>query len=305
MKCLVSGSTGLIGTALVSHLKKTGNSVHRLVRKPSSSENEIYWQPETGIDQSKLEGFDAVIHLAGESIMGRWNAAKKDAILKSRINGTRVLVDALGALTNPPKVMVCASAIGYYGDRGKELLREESSVGTGFLAEVCQKWEQTAASLAEKGPRVVSTRFGIVLSSEGGALKQMLTPFKLGVGGKIGSGDQYYSWISIDDVVKGIHHVLLTDSIQGPVNFVTPNPVTNAEFTRLLAKALNRPAIFPVPKPVANLRLVKWPMRCCSQVQMSSLQSYWNQTIHINTLNWKVRSGTSYKNKRLKIKNKK
>ena len=253
MKCLVSGSTGLVGTRLVSHLTKTGNNVYRLVRKPSSSENEIYWQPETGIDASKLEGFDAVIHLAGESIFGRWTAAKKEAILSSRIKGTRALADALGSLTNPPKVMVCASAIGYYGDRGNELLREESHIGTGFLPEVCQKWEQAAASLAEKGPRVVSTRFGIVLSSEGGALKQMLTPFKLGVGGKIGSGNQYYSWISIDDVVNGIHHVLFNDSIQGPVNFVTPTPVTNAEFTRLLAKALNRPAIFPVPKAAAKL----------------------------------------------------
>jgi uncharacterized protein (TIGR01777 family) len=253
MKCLVSGSTGLVGTALVSHLKKTGHSVHRLVRKPASSADEIYWQPETGIDQSKLEGFEAVIHLAGESIMGRWTAGKKEAIRKSRIDGTRILSDALGALKTPLRVMVCASAIGYYGDRGNELLREDSPAGTGFLSEVCQAWEQAAASLAEKGPRVCSTRFGIILSNHGGALKQMLTPFKLGVGGKIGSGNQYYSWISLDDVAQAIHHVLMNESIQGPVNFVSPNPVTNAEFTRILAKVLNRPAIFPVPTPAAKL----------------------------------------------------
>jgi uncharacterized protein (TIGR01777 family) len=247
MKCLVSGSTGLIGSVLVPHLKKTGHDVRRLVRKPTSSQDEISWDPETSVDRSKLEGFDAVIHLAGESIMGRWNDAKKDAIRKSRIHGTKTLSDALASLSNPPTVMVSASAIGYYGDRGNEWLPEESPAGTGFLPEVCHAWEQSAASIAEKGTRVVFTRFGIVLSREGGALKQMLTPFKMGVGGKVGSGDQYYSWISIDDVVEGIHHVLLNDSIQGPVNFVTPNPVKNSEFTRILAKVLNRPAIFPMP----------------------------------------------------------
>ncbi len=247
MKCLVSGSTGLIGSSLVPHLQKTGHDVKRLVRKIASSQDEISWDPETSVDASKLEGFDAVIHLAGESIIGRWNEEKKAAIRNSRVQGTLTLVNALSLLKTPPRIFISASAIGYYGDRGNEWLPEESTPGTGFLPEVCQQWEQSAASIGEKGTRVAFCRFGIVLSSQGGALKQMLTPFKIGVGGKVGSGNQYYSWISIDDVVEGIHHVLLNDSIQGPVNFVTPNPVTNSEFTRILAKVLKRPAIFPMP----------------------------------------------------------
>jgi uncharacterized protein len=249
MKVLVSGSTGLIGSALIPSLEAEGHNVKRLVRKEPTSENEIFWNSTT---KSKLDGFDGVVHLAGESIMGRWNQEKKTKIRNSRIEGTKKLVDGICSVPNPPKVLVCASAIGYYGDRGNELLKEYSAPGTGFLPEVCQEWESVAADAASKGIRVVNTRFGIVLSDKGGAVKQMLTPFKLGLGGKIGSGHQYYSWIAIDDVVAAINYVLQKETISGPVNFVSPNPVTNEEFTRILAKVLRRPAVFPMPSFAAK-----------------------------------------------------
>jgi uncharacterized protein len=249
MKVLVSGSTGLIGSALIPSLEAEGHNVKRLVRKEPTSENEIFWNSTT---KSKLDGFDGVVHLAGESIMGRWNQEKKTKIRNSRIEGTKKLVDGICSVPNPPKVLVCASAIGYYGDRGNELLKEDSAPGTGFLPEVCQEWESVAADAASKGIRVVNTRFGIVLSDKGGAVKQMLTPFKLGLGGKIGSGHQYYSWIAIDDVVAAINYVLEKETISGPVNFVSPNPVTNEEFTRILAKVLRRPAVFPMPSFAAK-----------------------------------------------------
>jgi uncharacterized protein (TIGR01777 family) len=247
MKLLVSGSTGLVGSALVPALEAEGHKVKRLVRKEPTSESEIFWNPTTKTDSSKLDGFDGVIHLAGESIIGRWNAEKKAKIRSSRIEGTKSLVDAAVSVSSPPKVFMCASAIGYYGDRGNELLREDSAPGIGFLPEVCQEWESAAAAATSKGIRVVNTRFGIVLSDKGGAVKQMLTPFKLGLGGKVGSGHQYYSWIAIDDVVAAINYVLQNETISGPVNFVSPNPVKNEEFTRILAKVLFRPAIFPMP----------------------------------------------------------
>jgi uncharacterized protein len=246
MRVLVSGSTGLIGSALIPALEAEGHTVKRLVRKEPTSEDEIFWNP-TAKDSSKFDGFDGVVHLAGESIIGRWNAEKKARIRSSRIEGTKSLVNAVTSVSNQPKVFVCASAIGYYGDRGNELLKEDSAPGTGFLPEVCQEWESAAADAANKGIRVVNTRFGIVLSNKGGALKQMLTPFKLGLGGKVGSGRQYYSWIAIDDVVTAINHVLQNETLVGPVNFVSPNPLRNEEFTRILAKVLYRPAIFPMP----------------------------------------------------------
>lgn len=247
MKVLVSGSTGLVGSALVPALEAEGHKVKRLVRKEPTSETEILWNPAIKTDSSKLDGFDGVVHLAGESIIGRWNAEKKAKIRSSRIEGTKSLVEAVSSVPNPPKIFVCASAIGYYGDRGNELLREDSAPGTGFLPEVCQGWESAASDATSKGIRVVNTRFGIVLSDKGGALKQMLTPFKLGLGGKVGSGHQYFSWIAIDDVVSAMNYVLQNETISGPVNFVTPTPVTNEEFTRILAKVLCRPAIFPIP----------------------------------------------------------
>jgi uncharacterized protein (TIGR01777 family) len=247
MNILVSGSTGLIGTALVSSLEKDGHTVKRLVRKSPASENEIFWDPGSKIDSSKLEGFDAVVHLAGESIMGRWNEEKKAKIRNSRVEGTKSLAQGLASTSNPPKVWICASAIGYYGDRGNELLKEDSPPGTSFLAEACREWESATAAAADKGIRVVNTRFGIVLSDKGGAVKQMLTPFKIGVGGKVGSGKQFYSWIALEDLVEGAKHVFKNETLKGPVNFVSPNPVTNEEFTRILAKVLCRPAVLPMP----------------------------------------------------------
>jgi uncharacterized protein (TIGR01777 family) len=245
MRCLISGSTGLVGSSLVSYLQSQGYEIRRLARKTPTSADEVTLE--------SLPPVDAVVHLAGESIIGRWNAEKKEAIKKSRIDGTRALVNALSKLSTPPKVLVCASAIGFYGDRGNEWLTEESAPGDGFLPEVCQQWEGAASEISAAGTRAAMTRFGIILSAKGGALKQMLTPFKMGVGGKIGSGDQYYSWIAIDDAVRAIHHILINESLQGPVNLVTPTPVTNAEFTQILGKVLKRPTIFPMPKPAAKL----------------------------------------------------
>jgi uncharacterized protein (TIGR01777 family) len=245
MKCLVSGSTGLVGSSLVPYLQGQGHEVKRFVHKTPTSADEVTLE--------SLQPVDAVVHLAGESIMGRWNAEKKEAIRKSRIEGTRAFVSALSKLSTPPKVFVCASAIGFYGDRGNEWLTEESAPGHGFLPEVCQQWEAAASEISSSGTRAAMTRFGMILSSKGGALKQMLTPFKMGVGGKVGSGDQYFSWIAIDDTVRAIHHIIINESLQGPVNLVTPTPVTNADFTQILAKVLVRPAIFPMPKPAAKL----------------------------------------------------
>jgi uncharacterized protein (TIGR01777 family) len=199
------------------------------------------------VDTAKLEGLDAVIHLAGESIQGRWTPNKKARIRESRFKGTRLLADALAQLAKPPKVFISASAIGYYGDRGDEVLREDSSPGNGFLAEVVREWEAATEPASKKGIRVVNVRTGIVLGSEGGALGQMLTPFKMGVGGRIGSGQQYMSWIALDDEVGAIEHALKTESLRGPVNFVGPSPVRNTEFTKVLGKVLSRPTVFPLP----------------------------------------------------------
>jgi uncharacterized protein (TIGR01777 family) len=252
MNILVSGSTGLIGSALISFLEKEGHGIKRLVRKEPTSENQIFWNPGSKMDSSKLEGFDAVVHLAGESIMGRWNDEKKAKIRNSRVEGTKSLAEGLASTSKSPRVFVCASAVGYYGDRGNELLKEDSPPGTDFLAESCREWEAATGAASTKGIRVANTRFGVVLSDKGGAVKQMMTPFRLGLGGKIGSGNQYWSWIAIDDVVHGINHVLQNETLQGPVNFVSPNPLTNEEFTRIFAKVLHRPAIFPMPKFAAR-----------------------------------------------------
>jgi hypothetical protein len=201
-----------------------------------------------------LEGLDAIVHLAGEPIAsGRWNAIKKARIRDSRVQGTRLLCDALSHVSRPPAALICASAIGYYGDRGDEVLTESSSNGTGFLAEVCRDWEVATEPARQKGIRVVNTRFGVILSTGGGALAKMLTPFKMGVGGIIGSGRQYMSCISIDDCVGAIVHALNTNSLSGPVNVVGPAPVTNRVFTKTLGKILERPTIFPMPAFAARL----------------------------------------------------
>jgi uncharacterized protein (TIGR01777 family) len=248
MKILISGSHGLVGTNLIK-LISPDHEVYRLVRHYAESDSEIEWSPDRySIALARLEGFDAVVHLAGESIAeGRWTDDKKKRIRESRVKGTRLLGDALANLSNPPKTFISASAIGYYGDRGDEVLTENSEPGKDFLSEVCVEWEKATALATEKGIRVVNCRLGIVLDKDGGALAKMLPPFRMGVGGKIGSGKQWMSWIALDDVIGGIKFVLANDAIKGPVNFVAPAPVTNAVFTKTLGKILSRPTIFPIP----------------------------------------------------------
>lgn len=255
MNFLVSGASGLIGSSLTRFLEAEDHSVKRLSRsRTNDSENTIHWDPESeALNKDDMDGFDAVIHLAGENIAGRWTEEKKTRIHDSRIKGTRLLRNRLSEVEHPPKVLVCASAIGYYGDRGDQVLTEESQAGSGFLPGLCREWEATTLSATQKGIRVVNMRIGVVLSAEGGALEKMLTPFKMGVGGIIGDGSQYWSWIALDDVVGAIHHAVVTDSLEGPVNAVAPNPVTNREFTKTLGRVLGRPTIFPMPGFAARL----------------------------------------------------
>ncbi len=250
MKIVVSGSSGLIGSALVPYLTGSGNQVAHLVRsKPKPGGKDIHWDPAAGyIDVPALEGYEGVVHLAGESIAeGRWSLQKKARIKNSRVEGTHLLAEALAELKNPPKVLVCSSAMGYYGNRGSEILREDSRPGSGFLADVCQEWEEAAKPAKAKGIRIIHLRTGMILSRNGGALAKMLPPFKMGAGGVVGSGEQYWSWISIDDMIGVIRHALTNEQLSGPVNAVSPNPVTNREFTKTLGRVLSRPTIFPMP----------------------------------------------------------
>jgi uncharacterized protein (TIGR01777 family) len=258
MKVLITGSSGLVGSALSSQLQTQGHTLYRLVRRPAKADkNEIYWNPETGsLDKSAMDGLgiEAVVHLAGENIaQRRWNETQKKKIRDSRVNGTRVLADALAHLSQPPKVLVSASAIGFYGSRGDEILTEESPPGAGFLAEVCREWEAAAAPAAKAGIRVVLLRSGVILSKDAGALKKMLLPFKLGMGGIIGNGRQYMSWIDLEDAVGAIHYALREEKLRGPVNNTAPQPVTNREFTRTLGRVLFRPTCFPIPASTARL----------------------------------------------------
>ena len=258
MNVAVSGSSGFIGSALVPSLAAGGHRVLRLVRGVVPGADCIRWDPSgAGVrDVSLLEGLDAVVHLAGENIAGgRWTERRKAEIRRSRVDGTRRLVEAFGKLARPPKVLVVASAIGFYGDRGGEVLTEESPAGHDFLAQVCREWEAAAAEAAKLGVRVVSPRFGIVLSPDGGALQKMLLPFRLGAGGKVGSGQQNWSWIALDDVVGAIQHALVSEALAGPVNVVAPAAVTNADFTRVLGRVLRRPTIAPLPAFAARLML--------------------------------------------------
>ncbi|HSS19256.1 MAG TPA: TIGR01777 family oxidoreductase [Pyrinomonadaceae bacterium] len=249
MKILLAGSHGLVGTALIKSLEAAGHEVARLVRYTPHDTREIEWSPERySIAISRIEGFDAVLNLAGEGIAsGRWTEEKKRSIRESRVKGTKLLSDVMGSLERPPATFICASAIGFYGNRGDEVLTEASEPGNDFLSGVCVEWEEATRSASEKGIRVVNARFGVILDKEGGALAKMLPPFRMGVGGRIGNGQQWMSWIALDDVIGGLEFVLVNDSLRGPVNFVAPNPVTNAEFTKSLGKALSRPTIFPVP----------------------------------------------------------
>lgn len=259
MKVLVSGSTGLIGSALVPFLSTGGHEVVRLVRPRSKAPTRdlVHWDPDANyVDAASLEGFDAVIHLAGEPIAaGRWNEARKARIRDSRVRATRLLCETLGHLQKPPTTMISGSAIGFYGDRGDEILTETSSPGNGFLAEVCRDWEAATEPARSRGVRVAYLRTGVVLSPAGGALAKMLTPFKMGVGGIIGSGRQYMSCIALDDLVGAIGHALVTPTVAGPLNGVSPTPVTNAEFTRTLGQILGRPTVLPMPAFAARLAL--------------------------------------------------
>lgn len=258
MNILISGSTGMIGTALIEALKKQNHRVTRLVRSPQqSSEPTVQWNPASGTLNAKdVEGFDAVVHLAGESIAAsRWTEAQKARIRDSRVQGTALLSATLAKLAKPPKALVCASAIGYYGNRGDEILREDSQIGAGFLAEVCQQWENAADPAKQKGIRVVHLRIGVVMSPKGGALAKMLLPFKMGAGGIVGNGKQYWSWVSLDDVIGAFLYALQNENLSGAVNAVAPRAVTNAEFTKTLGKVLSRPTIFPLPGFAARLVL--------------------------------------------------
>ena len=246
-RVLVSGASGLIGAALLPELQKQGHEVFRLVRGAAAEENQIAWDPIQPLSPKQVSGFDVVIHLAGESIVGRWSAAKKRRIRESRVLGTRHLAEALAEAAERPRVLIAGSAIGYYGDRGGEVLLEESAAGHGFLPEVCREWEAAAQVAEQAGIRVAHIRTGLVLSSKGGALAKMLTPFRMGVGGIVGNGHQWWSWIDMADEAGAILHILQTESLRGPVNLVAPNPATNAEFTKTLAAVLHRPAVFPVP----------------------------------------------------------
>jgi uncharacterized protein (TIGR01777 family) len=255
MRILLTGSSGLIGRALIPFLTADGNELVRLVRSPAlGGSGQISWDPGAGtIHQDALEGFDAAVHLAGETIVGRWNARKKARIMESRARDTRLLSESLARLKQPPRVLVSASAIGYYGDRGDEPMTEANSAGALFLSEVSTAWEVATEPAARAGIRVVNLRIGFVLSAAGGGLAAMLLPFKMCMGGRVGSGRQYISWVAINDVVGAILHALRTAALAGPVNAVAPHPVTNLEFTETLGRVLHRPTIFPMPAFAARL----------------------------------------------------
>ena len=249
MDVLVTGSHGLVGSALLPRLRADGHRVVRLVRSAPEGSDDVRWDPDAGtVDAVGLEGVDAVVHLAGAGIGDKkWTPARKQLILESRTRGTGLLARTLAGLQRPPTVLVSGSAVGYYGDRGAEVLTEESAPGGDFPAQVCVAWEGAAAPAAEAGIRVVAIRTGIVLAAHGGALHRMLLPFKLGLGGRIGSGEQYMSWITLDDHLGAIRHLLTAESVSGPVNLTAPEPATNTEFTRALGAALHRPTLLPTP----------------------------------------------------------
>lgn len=263
-RILLSGASGLIGGALSRTLETQNYEVMRLVRRPAAADRELEWAPDVSVPAELVAGFDAVIHLAGEPIAARWTAERKRQIRDSRVGGTKNLARALITAKNAPSVFISASATGYYGNRGEEILTEASSAGAGFLAEVCRGWEAAAQSAAPS-IRVIQLRIGLVLSAEGGLLRRMLPGFRLGVGGRMGSGRQWWSWIHIDDLVSAITHLLGLslaaaptspgEALSGPVNLVSPDPVRNVEFTRSLARALRRPAFLAVPAFAARAAL--------------------------------------------------
>ncbi len=246
---LVTGASGLVGRNLIPFLQTQGHAVRQLVRRAPVSAGEIHWNPATGeLDARQLEGIDAVVHLSGENIAdGRWTPARQLALRRSRLDSTRTLVSALAGMTRPPRVLVSASAVGLYGDCGDATVNESQLPGAGFLAELCREWEAELVPARAAGIRTVALRTGVVLTPAGGALAKMLPAFRAGVGGRLGSGRQWMSWIAFDDLLGAIHHILHQPDCDGPVNAVAPSPVTNAYFTSTLGAVVNRPAAFPVP----------------------------------------------------------
>ena len=255
MRVLVTGSSGLIGRELVAELGRQGHETTRLVRRPAAGAGEASWDPSAGtIDAARLEGHDAAVHLAGAGIGDhRWSDDHKRTVLDSRVQGTGLLARTLAHLDQPPKVLASGSAVGFYGYDSGEAMTEASPEGGGFLAGVVAAWEEAAAPAQEAGIRTVKLRSGVVLTAKGGALKKQLLPFKLGAGGRLGSGRQWLSWISLEDEIAAIVHLLTSEATQGPVNVTSPEPVTNAEFTTTLARVLKRPAFMPVPTPALHV----------------------------------------------------
>lgn len=254
MRVAITGAGGLIGRALRTELNKQSHEVIRVGRQNPANLPDVRWSiPHRQLDGRPLQKLDAVVHLAGEPVAGKWSIGKTNAIRDSRIDGTRLLAETLANLSHKPSVLVSASAIGFYGDRGDEVLTESSSKGEGFLADVCQGWERSSQPAADAGIRVAHPRLGIVISKEGGALKQMLPIFRLGLGGPLSRGDHWMSWVGINDVVASLIRMITDTSLSGPVNVVAPEPVTNKRFTKTLASVLSRPALFPLPKFAARL----------------------------------------------------
>jgi uncharacterized protein (TIGR01777 family) len=257
LRILVTGATGLVGRALIGFLETGGHEVHRLTRRAAQGPREIEFDPARGAAHpSEMEGFDAVIHLAGDPIAkGRWTEEKKRLIRDSRVPFTRRLAETLAALRKPPSVFISASATGYYGDRGDRILRESDPPGEGFLPEVCVQWEGASEPAAHAGIRVAHIRTGLVLTPAGGALEPLLLPFSLGLGGPVGNGKQWWSFVALDDLLYLIHHVLMNEKVHGPVNATSPEPVTNADFAKTLGRVLSRPAFIPVPRFALELAL--------------------------------------------------
>ncbi|MGI8495128.1 MAG: TIGR01777 family oxidoreductase [Pyrinomonadaceae bacterium] len=257
MRILISGASGLVGTHLIPTLGAKNHEIYKLVRNTPKAKDEIQWDSEKGVAESeraKLENFDAVIHLAGDNVASEnWSEEKKRKIRESREVGTRVLVESLSKTRNPPKHFISASAIGFYGDRKDEILTEESAKGEGFFPEVCEAWEKEAGKAGDFGARVVLMRIGIILAKDGGALEKMVTPFKFGVGGRIGSGEQWMSWIALDDIISIINLFIVNPELKGAFNLTAPNPVTNEQFTKALGNALSRPTILPLPEFAVKL----------------------------------------------------
>jgi uncharacterized protein (TIGR01777 family) len=255
MKILLSGSKGLVGRALKDFLESEGHEVVPLVR--NRNEEGVFWNPEKGeLNKEDFEGFDAVIHLAGESITGkRWSHQQKKALFMSRCRDTWLLSQVLTRLYRPPLTVITASAVGFYGDRGDEVLTETSCPGAGFLAHICKEWEGSTESIGNRGSRVVHTRFGAILSKKGGMLAKLLPTFRLGLGGRLGSGEQFLSWVALEDVVRAIDFILHHPELEGAVNVTSPHPVRQAEFVKTLAHALHRPALLPLPAWLLKLVL--------------------------------------------------